>query len=267
MFIEVDSYLPTSKTDRKDPTYAGDKGGQMWSAIIEKAYAKWKGGYNVIGEGGTGETAMAEMTGVRSQDKSPSSMKEAEVIPFFAKAKKDGKAIYAGVVDGKKSAVQTPLSGRGDGPFKGKVSHTHRWNEINPTTVSVKDAKGKADEAWDTGESGEQTGKLEGDGVKSGTVNYKGESKDQLELTYSKGKGPAEGRDLQVEFEYEGVIDLEKFIIANHAYAFESVVGGKELQFYNPWGTYQPKPITAADFLKYFDSLTTNTPASDKTQA
>jgi hypothetical protein len=267
VFIEVDGYLPTAKDNRRDPTYAGDEGGVMWSAIIEKAYAKWKGGYDVIGEGGTGEVAMSEFTGVRSQAKSPSSMKEEDVLPFFTQAKKDGKAIYAGVKDGKKSDVQTPLSGKGDGPFTGKVSHTHRWNEINPGTVSIKDGKGKAGDVWDTGSEGDRTGKLDGDGVKSGSVNYKGETKDNLELTFAKGKGPAEGKDLQVQFEYEGVIDLDKFIIANHAYAFESVVEGKELQFYNPWGTYQPKPITPAEFLRYFDSLTTNTPPSTKTKA
>jgi hypothetical protein len=210
---------------------------------------------------------MAEFTGARSQAKSPSSMKAADVIPYFTQAKKDGKAIYAGVKDGKKSTAQAPFSGAGDGPYKGKVTHTHRWNEINPGTVSIKDAKGKAGSAWDTGSEGDRTGKLTGDNVKSGSVEYKGDTKDNLELTFQKGKGPAKGGDLQVEFEYEGVIDLDKFIIANHAYAFEEVVGGKELQFYNPWGTYQPKPISPELFLQYFDSLTTNTPPSTKTKS
>ena len=266
VYIEVDAWLPTSKDNKKDPSYAGDEGGPMWSAIVEKAYAKWKGGYNVIGEGGTGEQAMAEITGARSVNKRPSSMKEAEVIPFFEQAKKDGKAIYAGVKDGKRSEVQTPLAGKGDGPYKGKVSHTHRWNEIIPGTVEIKDGKNKAGEAWDTGSEGDREGKIEGGGVKSGSVVYKGDTKDNLELAYEKGKGPGAAADLQVSFEYEGVLDLDKFIIANHAYAFESVVGGKELQFYNPWGTYQPKPISPATFLQYFDSLTTNTPPSTKTQ-
>ncbi len=267
VYIEVDAYLPTSKSERKDPSYAGDKGGVMWSAIIEKAYAKWKGGYDVIGEGGTGETAMAEMTGVRSVDKSPSSMKEADVIPFFTAAKKDGKAIYAGVKDGMRSDVQAPFSGTGDGPFTGKVKHTHRWNEINPGTVEISDTAGKAENAWDSGEHGDRTGKLAGGSVKSGLVNYKGDAKDAIELTFAKGKGPAAAKDLEVSFDYEGVLDVDKTIIANHAYAFEGVVDGKELQFYNPWGSYQPKPISPALFLKLFDSLTTNTPPAAKTKA
>ena len=266
VYIEVDAYLPTEKGNRKDPTYAGDEGGVMWSAIIEKAYAKWKGGYNVIGEGGTGEEAMAEITGVRSQNKNPSSMKADEVIPFFTQAKKDGKAIYAGVKDAGKSAAQKPFTGTGDGPFKGTLTHSHRWNEIHPGSVEISDTKGKAGDIYDSGSHGDKTSKLSGTGLKSGLVNYKGDSKDQLELAFSKGKGPAAAGDLEVNFEYEGVLDAAKTIIGNHAYAFEGVVG-KELQFYNPWGTYQPKPITPTEFLTYFDSLTTNTPPSAKTQS
>ncbi|MFN7143527.1 MAG: C2 family cysteine protease [Myxococcota bacterium] len=266
VYIQVDGYLPTSAANRNDPSYAGDEGGKMWSAIIEKAYAKWKGGYDVIGEGGTGEEAMAEITGARSTNKRPSSMKEADVVPFFTQAKKDGKAIYAGVKNGQKAEAQTPLGGTGDGPLKGKVSHTHRWNEIVPGSVMISDTKRKAEPVWDTGAEGDKSGKLEGDTLKSGSVQYKGEAKDGIELTFAKGKGPAAAADLKVAFEYEGVLDTNKFLIGNHAYAFEGVVNGKELQFYNPWGSYQPKPITPAEFLRYFDSLTTNTPPAAKRQ-
>ncbi|MES2642616.1 MAG: C2 family cysteine protease [Myxococcota bacterium] len=265
VYIEVDGYLPTEKGNRKDPSYAGDEGGVMWSAIIEKAYAKWKGGYDVIGEGGTGEEAMAELTGVRSVNKRPSSMKADEVIPFFTQAQKDGKAIYAGVKDAGKSAVQKPFSGTGDGPFTGALTHTHRWNEIHPGSIEITDTKGAAGDVYDSGSHGDKTGKLSGTGLKSGLVNYKGDDKDKLELAFSRGKGPAAAADLEVAFDYEGVLDVAKTIIGNHAYAFEAVVG-EELQFYNPWGTYQPKPITPGEFLTHFDSLTTNTPPSTKTQ-
>lgn len=267
VYIEVDGYLPTAKENRKDPVYAGDEGGVMWSAIMEKAYAKWKGGYDAIGEGGTGSTAMAELTGVRSANKSPSSMKEAEVLPYFEKAKKEGKAVYAGVKDNKKSATQTPFKGSGDGPFKGKVSQTHRWNEIVPGSVSIDDAKGKAGSAWDEGEEGDKSGKIRGGGVTAGSVQYKGDAASTLELTYGKGKGPASASDLTVDFDYEGVLDTNKFVIGNHAYAFEGVVEGKELQFYNPWGTYQPKPVTPREFLDLFDSLSVNKVPATKTKA
>lgn len=266
VYIEVDGYLPTEKANRKDPTYAGDEGGVMWSAIIEKAYAKWKGGYDVIGEGGTGEEALAEITGARSQNKDPSSMKKEEVIPYFTQAQKDGKAIYAGVRNAEKSAVQKPFTGAGDGPLTGALTHTHRWNEIHPGSIEISDTKGKAGDVRDGGTHGDKTSKLSGTGLKSGLVNYKGDAKDTLDLAFARGKGPAAAADLEVAFDYEGVLNVAKTIIGNHAYAFEGVVG-KELQFYNPWGTYQPKPITPAEFLTYFDSLTTNTPPSAKTQA
>jgi hypothetical protein len=100
--------------------------------------------------------------------------------------------------------------------------------------------------------------------VKSGTVGYKDST---LELTYDKGRGPADGKDLVVEYDYQGVVDLEGFIIGNHGYAFEGVVQGNKLQFYNPWGSYQPKPITAATFLKCFDSIALNSPPAGKTKA
>lgn len=265
VYIEVDSYLPTEKTSRKDPSYAGDEGGVMWSAIIEKAYAKWKGGYDVIGEGGTGEEALAAITGARSRNKNPSSMKEDEVVPFFKQAQKDGQAIYAGVKNSAASAVQKPFRGTGDAPFVGKLTHTHRWNEIHPGSIVISDTKGNAEDVYDSGSHGDKTGELSGGGLREGSVTYKGDDKDTLELDFAKDKGPDAGGDLEVAFDYEGVLDVAKTIIGNHAYAFEGVVGG-ELQFYNPWGTYQPKPITPAEFLRHFDSLTTNTPPPAKTQ-
>ena len=263
VYIEVDGYLPTSAGSRNDPAYAGDPGGKMWPAIVEKAYAKWKGGYDVIGEGGLGEQAMAEMTGGKSTFKNPASMKEKDVIPYFQNAKKDGKAIYAGVVSGVKSSQQAVLSGSGDGAYKGKVKQSHRWNEIVPGSVSVSDSKGTAPRARDGGKDGDVTGKLDGRGIKSGSVGYKDSA---VELTYDKGKGPADARDLIVDFDFHGVVDLESFLIGDHGYAFEGVVGDK-LQFYNPWGTYQPKPISAATFLKYFDSIALNAPPASKTKS
>jgi hypothetical protein len=264
VYIEVDAFLPTSAGSRNDPSYAGDPGGKMWPAIIEKAYAKWKGGYHVIGEGGLGEQAMAEITGGRSTFRNPASMKESEVVPYFKQAQKEGKAIYAGVVSSVKSTQQQVLSGSGDGPFRGNVKQTHRWNEIVPGSVTVTDTKGKAPSARDLGKEGDESGKLSGRGVKAGTVGYKSSS---LELSYETGKAPADARDLVVAFDYEGVVDTEGFIIGNHGYAFEGVVQGDKLQFYNPWGSYQPKPISAATFIKYFDSIALNAPPAQKTRS
>jgi hypothetical protein len=262
IYIEVDGFLPTSRDSRNDPSYAGDPGGKMWPAIVEKAYAKWKGGYHVLGEGGTGEEAMTALTGGKSTVRDPSSMKESEVVPFFSAAKRDQKAIYAGVVSGVKSSQQQVLRGASDGPYTGKVAQTHRWNEIIPGTVRITDDQGKAPAARDKGKEGDDRAALTGRGVKSGSVGFKDST---LDIAYDAGRGPKDGGDLRVEFDYHGVVDLQSFLIGDHAYAFDKVVDGNKLQFYNPWGTYQPKPITAATFLQFFDTLALNTPPASKT--
>ncbi len=264
--VEVDEYLPVER-GTADPAYAGDPGVPLWPAIMEKAYAKWKGGYDVIGEGGDGGAAMAELTGARSIARNPAAMRESEVIPYFEKATQDGKAIYAGVYDGKGAATSSPLSGSADGPYTGRVSHGHKWNEIIPGSVRITDSAGKAPAARDRGKEGDTEGKLEGSGVKSGTVGYKESDNGSIELAYTKGRGPAEGGDLQVDFRYQGVLNADKLLIGNHAYAFEGVVDGTLLQFYNPWGSYQPKPITPAEFLEYFDSLAVNQAPKAKTRS
>jgi len=262
VWVEVDAYLPTEAGNRQDPAYAGDPGAPLWPAIMEKAYAQWKGGYDVIGEGGTGDQAMAELTGVRSRSKDPRRMKEADVIPYFQNALKNGEAIYAGVRNTGTMAVQTPLAGSGSGPYQATLAQTHKWNEVEPGTLSIKDKAGKVGEARDQGEEGDETGAIRGKDVAGGEINYKSS---RLSLNYTKGKSPASASDLEVRYEYHGMLDPAKILIGNHAYAFEAVVGKDQLQFYNPWGSYQPKPITAAEFLQYFDSLATNQAPKGKT--
>jgi len=262
VYITVDSYLPTEKGNRKDPAYAGDPGGPLWPAIMEKAYAQWKGGYDVIGEGGTGDTAMAEISGVRSRSRNPASMRPDEVLPYFQKAQKDGLAIYAGVRNTLKMAAQSPLSGSGSGPYRGTLQQAHSWNEVEPGTLSVTDKGGKVGSARDDGEEGDKSAAILGRDVQSGSIDYQSH---QVQVQYRSGRSPANAKDLVVEFEYHGMLNSQKTIIGNHAYAFERVVNGNMLQFYNPWGSYQPSPITAQEFLQYFDSLSTNAVPKNKT--
>ncbi len=259
--IEVDGYLPTKKGDPSDPAYAGDVGGTeaLWGAIVEKAYAKWKGGYGAI-EGGSGATAMAEMTGQRSTAKSPSAMKEADVVPFFQNAQKNGLAIYGGVRDSVKADKQTPFSGTGEGPYTGTLTQPHKWNEVQTGSVNITDKGNKVGSMTDTKNTAKE-GSLRGRDTKSGKVEYK-DSK--LEVQFNKGKKPDKAADLEVNWETHGVVNLAKLLIGNHAYSFSSVTPDGLLQFYNPWGSYQPKPITAAEFLASFDSLATNQVPKDK---
>jgi len=262
VFIEVDAYLPTERGKPNDPAYAGDAGGPLWPAILEKAYAEFKGGYDVIGEGGTGAEAMAELTGVRSRSRDPGRMTEAEVVPYFQQAQRSGLAIYAGVRNTGKLEGEAPLRGAASGPYQGTLRQIHNWNAVEPGTVRVTDRGAKVGEARDTGQEGDETASLTGRDVKEGQVGFKS---NQLSIRYRDGKAPATAEDLRVSYEYHGMLDPAKVLIGNHAYAFEGVVEGDKLQFYNPWGSYQPKPITAGEFLKFFDSLSTNAVPASKT--
>ena len=68
--------------------------------------------------------------------------------------------------------------------------------------------------------------------------------------------------DMKAKFEHAKVEEkADKLTIAL------DVVDGDKLQFYNPWGSYQPKPLTPAEFITYFDSLATNAVPSDKIEA
>jgi hypothetical protein len=264
VYIEVDSYLPTVAGNRADPAYAGDPGQNLWPAIMEKAYAKWKGGYQAMGNGGYGAQAMAEITGASSQEQNPKAMKEADVIPYFEKAKKDGKAIYAAVENNRQSDAQTPFRGSGD-QLTASITHTHRWNHIVPGTVKVTDKAGKVKGTIsDNGKEGDKDAKLLGSSVEAGAINYKANT---AELKFQKGTGPGKPEDLEMRFAYQGVVNTDKLLVANHAYAFDGVVNGKELQFYNPWGTWQPKPITPAEFLKHFTNISVNQAPSTATKS
>lgn len=254
--IVVDGFLPTAKGSPDDPAYAGDPNSPLWGAIAEKAYAKWKGGYDVLGEGGGGAEALQDMTGVRSRSKNPASMTEDEVIPYFKSAKTDNLAIYAGVINAVEEAKQSPLTGAGSGPYTGSLKQSHSWNEIEPGSLEIADTgKGKVGRATDTGTEGDKEAAIEGTHVEDGKVDYKGS---RVSVTYVDGKAPAAGKDLEVAFSAHGVVLPSKMLIGNHAYAFVDVVDDDKLQFYNPWGSYQPKPITPAEFLQFFDSLATN---------
>ncbi|GDX81486.1 hypothetical protein LBMAG42_32970 [Deltaproteobacteria bacterium] len=264
VYIEVDAYLPTVQGNRNDPAYAGEPGGKLWPAIMEKAYAKWKGGYEAMGNGGYGAKAMGEITGSKSAEKSPRSMKEEEVIPYFEKAKKEGGAIYAAVEHSRKSDVQTPFTGSGD-QVSGTVTHGHRWNHIVPGTMKISDKGGKMKgTVTDSGREGDPSSKLSGSAVETGSIDYK---KNLADMKFRAGQGPAKPADLELRFDYQGCVNPEKLLVANHAYAFEGVVNGKELQFYNPWGTWQPKPITPAEFLKHFTNISVNKAPSGATKS
>lgn len=65
VFVTVDGQLPLA--DGQAPDYAsGSNPKELWAPIFEKAYAKWKGGYENIGEGGQAGDALYALTGTSS---------------------------------------------------------------------------------------------------------------------------------------------------------------------------------------------------------
>lgn len=69
--VKIDGRLPIGVKEGK-PIYArtlSDAWGRMetWPMIAEKAYAAWKGGYHIIGEGGAVEDTLEELTGKQTR--------------------------------------------------------------------------------------------------------------------------------------------------------------------------------------------------------
>jgi|GEM_PF-6438813 len=252
VWVEVDGYLPTDG----DRTAYARANPELWGALMEKAYAKWQGGFDAIGDGGYGSKAMAHLSGVDSESKTPSRMGADEVLEFFTKAQEDGRAIYAGTQSSWESDKQTPLSGSALGPYSGSVKQIHDWNQIKPGTLTVSDTgKGAGGRARDTGSDNAKTATIVGGGVEKGEVDYA--KPGSLELTYRDGMAPEKAEDLEVGFRFKGMIAPQYQLVGWHGYAFKEIVDGK-LQFHNPWGSWQPKPITPEDFTKYFSSCATN---------
>lgn len=71
--VTVDNQLPVSKA-WSGTEYAHTDNNVMWVAVYEKAYAQWKGGYDVIGQGGFGNEGLHDLTGQATYKSDPSDM-------------------------------------------------------------------------------------------------------------------------------------------------------------------------------------------------
>lgn len=253
--ITVDAFLPAQFGS---PKYAQDslvnpKDTAIWPAIIEKAYAKWKGGYQDIVGGSPGK-AMEVITGGKSDYQSMP--REEDVIKVFQSFEKDKKIVCCGTVDYIDEKATKVFSGSAPGPFTATLKGSgEKPAQIVKNSLEIIDTGGKAGSAHDDGRGG-----ITGSDVKEGKVTYKGGF---VTVTYkSEEKSPGKPEDLEARYRYERLISDALNLYGNHAYMFVRVEGDK-LIFANPWGpdpSYQPKPIGARDFLKYFESLSVNTP-------
>lgn len=256
--VTVDGFLPTRAGTSRLAYAVNDqnfdpKNQALWPAIIEKAYAKWKGGYDRI-VGGSGARAMEEITGVRSDYEAIPPVQD--VIPTFEKWQKDKKAVVCGTKDFVQQNSKTGLfSGSGVGPYKAALPDVDGAPaELVKNSVEVTDKGGKGGRARDDGQ-----GAMTGDAVQAGTVTYENGA---VSLTYKDDRKPAQAGDLEARYRYEGLISSALNLHGDHAYIFQEVRDGK-LLFHNPWGPAvpkQPKPVSPADFVAFFETVGVNSP-------
>ena len=66
VFITVDSDVPVQKTlcFSKEKGGISSDDGELWPSIVEKAYAKWQGGYEKIGQGKPAAAGLDAITGI-----------------------------------------------------------------------------------------------------------------------------------------------------------------------------------------------------------
>ena len=256
----VDAYMPTRRGSSgpgrmayamSDGTF--DPNNQaMWPAIIEKAYAQWKGGYEAIGGGGNSARTMQAFTGVRSVS---AAMPAADkVVPMFEAWQAENKAVVCGTQDWKDQRSITGLfEGEGKGPYRGSLTDKEgKSAEIVKNSVTIRDSKNGVGRLRDDGK-----GELTGSDLDSGTVAYEGGA---TSFSYKGDRTPASAADLEATYQFEGTLSQSLNIHGDHAYIFSKVQDGL-LYFQNPWGPAahkHPKPMTGEQFREYFGSIGVN---------
>ncbi|MCC6463578.1 MAG: hypothetical protein IT260_24120 [Saprospiraceae bacterium] len=86
--VTVTSAVPLSQggTHEYAETGSDTENVEMWVAILEKAYATIRGGYNVLDEGGFGEEGLGALTGRRPRTYSLSSMSRRRILELVNEA-------------------------------------------------------------------------------------------------------------------------------------------------------------------------------------
>jgi hypothetical protein len=107
--VTVDNKLPfyTLKGGKGQWSYLGAKpadvsksGSELWVAIAEKAYAKWKGGYPDV-EGGWPVKALPEITGVEAKEHSTSAFSDKDLLEQISNALAAGHPVTACAIPSK----------------------------------------------------------------------------------------------------------------------------------------------------------------------
>lgn len=278
----VDTYLPSQ---RKEPTTPGapttqtaayaDNGREntdfsatvkpLWPALIEKAYAQMIGGYDVAGQGGSSTTAMEAMTGL---DGSVLGMPSTDEDVLAALRTMQGRyAMAIGSVSTRQASDQGGFTQVAPGSFHVDfMTDQGEAPEIMVNTLEVMHPSATTAPATSTGDgtpapavetvptaNDDGTGKIVGTGV-SGTVSY-GDGKVSVAYDPATVKAPVTAAGLRASYTWEGLLDKNLTVYANHAYIFERVTSDGMIQLRNPWGVMHPKPMTAADFRRLFVTI------------
>ncbi|MBI3541323.1 MAG: hypothetical protein HY073_04220 [Deltaproteobacteria bacterium] len=74
--------------------------GELWVAVMEKAYAQWRGGYQTIGKGGDPAKALAELTGVKSRAVLDGQISTEALYSNLQKALQNHEPVVAGTYPG-----------------------------------------------------------------------------------------------------------------------------------------------------------------------
>jgi LysM repeat protein len=80
--VQIDGDLPMSWGTY--PLYAqGETDNELWAPLLEKAYAKWKGGYDAIGNGGWPAQALTDLTGKSGNSQSIEARRPPNLAKFI----------------------------------------------------------------------------------------------------------------------------------------------------------------------------------------
>lgn len=94
--VRVDADLPT-RADGSLPYGRGRDPDELWPALVEKAYATWKGGYSEITMGGFASDALTALTGAPADFHNPiQELKSQELWTLMKQAHGEGRAMVTG---------------------------------------------------------------------------------------------------------------------------------------------------------------------------
>jgi len=263
--VVVDTWIPTSGGEfmyalkRKPISEASLKDTPLWPAIIEKAYASWKGelipgkqGYDAI-EGGHASQAISEMTGLPSETVRVSHFKtDEELLKAVRGAVEAGDAVTASSLHKTPREFSTSFKGSG-----GRYRSTPDEAKVVKGTVGISDEASEpvAPQVWDD-RKGKLTSRPAGvDRNKvTGTVDYKDA---EFNVEYPEGAEPASADDLLLKYKAYGKISKSPLVYGRHAYIVRGVEGDR-IHLFNPWGKHHPGLVDVPTFRKLFRQLGTS---------